>query len=76
MLRLKNTLEESSINHIYRERNELADMLSKEGLECAINIWILIEQEMEETRNMFIRIKIKQVFLGFKGNWRSTGKLK
>eukprot|EP00253_Pinus_taeda_P016263 PITA_16263 len=39
-----------SIAHIYRDRNEDADRLSKDGLQQAMGIWKVTEKEHDQTR--------------------------
>lgn len=39
-----------SIDHIYRDRNEEADRLSKEGLQLAVDSWRITEQMHDQIR--------------------------
>lgn len=50
ILSLKQSFNHFSIAHIYRDRNEDADRLSKDGLLQAVGIWKVTEKEQEQTR--------------------------
>jgi len=39
-----------TIDHIYRDRNEAADRLSKEGLQQAVGAWRITEQIQDQIR--------------------------
>jgi len=47
---LKQSFNVFSIEHIYRDRNEAADNLSKDGLQQAVGIWKLTEKIHEQIR--------------------------
>lgn len=50
ILSLIQSFNHFSIAHIYKDRNEDADRLSKDGLLQAVGIWKVTEKEQEQTR--------------------------
>jgi ribonuclease HI len=43
--RILNTFDDSKMHHVYRERNEEADQLSKEGLSLDPGKWMIKEED-------------------------------
>eukprot|EP00253_Pinus_taeda_P017420 PITA_17420 len=60
ILRLKSHFHVFSLRHIFREKNELADNLSKDGLSQVLGSWKIIEEAQDQTSRSdqppFIRV--------------------
>jgi ribonuclease HI len=55
IFRLLHTLNDYSFNHVYRERNQLVDSLSKVGLHLPHGSWHILETKEEDTYEFFHR---------------------
>lgn len=49
ILRLKSHFHVFSLRHIFRERNESADKLSKDGLSQVLGSWKIVEEAQDQT---------------------------
>jgi ribonuclease HI len=55
VLRIKSLFDNISFSHIYRERNQLADRLSKEAMQLAYGLWHVSEHTLDGAQGYYHR---------------------